>query len=101
MDWRFWVGPAVGIAGLSFAIFAFFRNWKPKRLQYEVRVDQEIISQNPHTRWAALSVRFEDRDLHRPRVVTVRVTNTGKVEARGEDFDEPLAVSAGRGDEII
>jgi hypothetical protein len=34
-------------------------------------------------------------------VVVVRVTNTGKVEARGEDFDEPLAVEAIGGSEII
>jgi hypothetical protein len=95
------MGPAVGIAGLLFAIYAFNKNRKPKRLQYEVRIDQEIVSHSRYTRWADLSVRFGDRDLKQPRVVIVRVSNTGKVEARGEDFDEPLAVSAAKGSEII
>jgi hypothetical protein len=101
VDWQLWVGPAVGVAGLLFAIYAYNQNRKPKRLQYEVRVDQEIVSQSRYTRWADLSVRFGDRDLKRPRVVVVRVTNTGKVEARGDDFDEPLAVSATKDVEII
>ena len=34
-------------------------------------------------------------------MVVVRVTNTGKVEARADDFDESLALSASGGTEII
>jgi PASTA domain len=101
LDWQSWIGPAVGLAGLLFAVYVYNKNQKPKRLQYEVRIDQEIISHSRYARWADLSVRFGDRDLKRPRVVVVRVINTGKVEARSEDFDEPLAVVASRGVEII
>jgi hypothetical protein len=100
-DWQIWIGPAIGVAGLLFAIYAYIQNRKPKRLQYEIPTDQEIVSQSRYTRWADLSVRFGDRDLKHPRVVVVRVINTGKVEARDTDFDEPLAVSATRGAEII
>lgn len=99
--WQIWVGPAVGLAGLLFAIYVYNKNRKPKRLQYEIRTDQEIVSQSRHTRWADLTVRFRDRDLKRPRLVVIRVTNTGKVEARADDFDDPLAVSATEGAEII
>jgi len=101
VNWQIWVGPAVGLAGLLFAVYVYNRNRKPKRLQYEIRTDQEIVSQSRHTRWADLTVRFRDRDLKRPRLVVMRVTNTGKVEARADDFDEPLAVSATEGTEII
>jgi PASTA domain-containing protein len=101
VNWQIWVGPAVGLAGLLFAVYTYNKNRKPKRLQYEIRTDQEIVSHSRYTRWADLSVRFGDRDLKRPRVVVVRVTNTGKVEARADDFDEPLGVSATGGAEII
>jgi hypothetical protein len=82
MDWQSWVGPVVGLAGLLFAMYVYNKNRKPKRLQYETRVDQEIVTQSRYARWTELSVHFGTRDLKRPRVVVIRVTNTGKVEAR-------------------
>jgi hypothetical protein len=101
VSWKDWVGPAVGLAGLMFAIYVYIQNRRPKRLQYEIPTDQAIVSHSRYTRWTDLSVRFGNRDLKRPRVVVVRVTNTGKVEVRDNDFDEPLAVSATGNAEII
>jgi PASTA domain len=101
MDWLALVGAVVGVVGLLFTFYSYNKSRKPKRLQYETRIDQDIVSQSRYTRWDNLSVRFGDRDLKRPRVVVIRVTNTGKVEVRGQDFDEPLALNATDGSEII
>ena len=101
MSWQIWVGPAIGLAGLILGTYTYIMNRKPKRLQYEIQTDQEIITRSRYTRWADLSVRFGNRQLTHPRVVGVRVINTGKVEARANDFDEPLAVAVSSKAEIV
>ena len=94
VNWQTWVGPAIGLAGLILGTYTYIKSRKPKRLLYEIWTDQELVAQSPYTRWADLSVRFANHQLKHPRVVGVRVINTGKVEARADDFDEPIAVQS-------
>jgi len=101
MNWQTWVGPAIGLASLIWGLIWAIMNRKPKRLEYQIHTDQEIITRSPYIRWAALSVQFDNRQLKHPRVVGVRVINTGKVEARADDFDEPLTVGVPSGAEIV
>jgi hypothetical protein len=102
VDWQLWAGPAIGAVGVAFAVYNYIQNRKPKRLQYEIRTDQDIVIEGRYTRWAdELGIRFGDRVLKQPRVVAVRITNTGKVEAVGDSFDIPLGVSTSQGDELI
>jgi hypothetical protein len=101
VNWQVWSGPLVGVLGLLFAVYAYNMNRKPKRLTYEVVTNQPIITASRYTRWAELSLRFGERELENPRLVVVRVTNTGKVEARSDDIDEPITVAAKGASEIV
>ncbi|MGW4543261.1 PASTA domain-containing protein [Streptomyces chartreusis] len=99
------LGPIVGFAGVLFAVYVYVKNRKPKRLQYEVHTNQRIVPQSRYTkRWSNLSVRFGNgagRTLKNARIVAIRVENSGKVEAREDDFVEPLSVECSSGGEII
>jgi hypothetical protein len=101
MNWQIWAGPAIGLAGLIFATYTYIKSRKPKRLVYETWIDEKLFTQSVYTRWADLSVRFGNHQLKHPRIVEVRVINRGKVEARADDFDEPLAVTVSNETNIV
>src|SRR4051794_29191937 len=82
----------IGLAGLSFAVFAHLRNNKPKRLQYEVLSNQRLI--NPSSNYSPdLTVLLGKTVLTRPHGIVVRVTNTGSIECKPDDFIAPLTVT--------
>lgn len=99
------LGPLVGFIGVAFAVYAYIKNRKPKRLEYEVHTNQRILPQSKYTnRWSNLSVRFENgegRTLQNARIIVIRVENSGKVEAREDDFVEPFSVKCASGGEIV
>ena len=102
MEWQLWAGPGVGVAALAFGVYTYLRGRKPKRLQHRVVVDEEIIAKNKAHAWADLSVRFDGRVLTHPRMVVTQVQNTGKVEARPDDFEQPITISVdGNFDKIV
>jgi hypothetical protein len=87
-----WITTAVGIAGLLFGIYAYSKNRKPRRLTYVVETDELLVPTTEHQDWGQLTVKIGDFELNQPRTATIRITNTGKVEARLEDYDEYLRV---------
>lgn len=97
MDWQVFIGPVIGAA---VAVVIYLKNRKPKRLQYEIATDQPVLTESRHARWADLSVRLGDKELRHPRVVTVRIANTGKVEAKADDFEKLFRVRSQGRDEI-
>jgi hypothetical protein len=101
MEWLTWLGPAVGIAGLIFSIFAYRANRKRKILTCETEVDQEIGTPARYGHWGDLIVALGDRRIENPRIITVAVRNSGQVEVRPEDFSEPLSASSANGDKIV
>ncbi len=79
--WITYAGPVVAVLAFGFAIFAFVKNRKFKRLNYEIRIDQALVMESRYlTHPGGLSIRFQEQELQRPRIVVVRVANTGKEE---------------------
>lgn len=95
------IGPGIGIVALAFAVFTFWKNWKPKRLQYTIVADQAIITSSKYFDGPELRVVYDGHDVVAPRIVVVRVVNTGKVEFKAEDFDRPISVTVGQSARIV
>jgi len=87
-----WTTATIGVAGLCFAIYAYIKNRKPRRLIYVVETDELLVPSTQHPDWGQLTVKIGDLELDQPRSAAIRITNTGKVEARLEDYDEPLRI---------
>ena len=87
------VSVVVAILALGFTI----KTRKFKRLNYEVRVDQDLVVMSRYANPGDLSARFQDHEVERPRVVVIRITNTGKEELPSSAFESPLTVKADEG----
>lgn len=83
------------LAGVSIvvALVVGIASWRPKHLDYAIVNDIPILWRGAHSFKQSMSVRYDDIELSDPRLVTVRIRNTGKKAIRPEDFDEPVSVS--------
>jgi hypothetical protein len=79
------------------------RGRPPRReLAYTIVANQDVITRSQYSRqWSQLDVRFDDLSLQDPRTTVIRIENTGRVEARAADFEEPLSVHTQERDTII
>ncbi|MFD4674885.1 PASTA domain-containing protein [Lentzea sp. NPDC058450] len=101
VSWQLWTGPFIGLVALAFAVYSYWKNRTPKRLQHETKVDQRIIATSRYNRWGDLRIQFGEKTLRSPRIVVIRLTNSGKIEARADDFVEPISINVGEGDSIV
>ncbi len=86
-----WLGLVLAALGLT-ASYLFYRwSQRPKRLEYRTEVDQLLIRLGDQP-WRDLKVVYANVPLKVPRLVVVRVTNTGAVEVRKDDWEDPLSV---------
>jgi hypothetical protein len=90
--WEFSVGTLIGVLGLIVSVWAMFLR-RPKRLDYEIVSDLQLI--NARVKYLdQLKVTYGGNPLEDPRIVVIRIHNTGKSAVTEDDFKggEPISV---------
>jgi protein-S-isoprenylcysteine O-methyltransferase Ste14 len=88
-----WAGLVVGILGILAGVITYWLQRRYKRLDYEIRTDQDLISQTTFEDGGDLQVTYRGNLVRNPRFVVVRLINTGKSEISEADFERPLKLS--------
>lgn len=89
---------ALAAAGVLLALLAivaaydiYLRQNKSKRLGYRIITDSPLVSPDAG-RLDRLSVAYDSRRLNDPRLVVLRLTNSGSQVIRSDDFQEALRI---------
>ena len=86
------VGAVIGLLGVVAALWIAFWQSKPKRLDYEIRNNVPILSSHASALRGRMSVLFEGKHVDEPRLVTVRIKNTGKQAVTVDDYVDMIRV---------
>ncbi|MBG0560124.1 hypothetical protein [Actinoplanes aureus] len=78
----------IALASFGFAIFQF-RHGKAKVLTWSVLSNTALVPEAGRGEWADLQVNWRKNSVDEPRLIVVRLTNSGKVELKKDDNDEP------------
>lgn len=86
------LGFAIGIMGVVLAVHygGQARRSTRKTLDYEVVSDQIIVAARTGS---SLTVKWNDRTLTNPRLIVLRVMNSGSREILPSDFEKPVTIS--------
>lgn len=98
-----WVAAIAAVVLAVLTGYGIYKTRSPKRrLSYEVTANFAVIASGKFPeQWAALEVRYGDESISRPRTFRLRITNTGRVEARGSDVEEAFGVRYERNTRIV
>jgi hypothetical protein len=87
-------GVILGLIGLAAGAWFYWLQRDTKSMEWEVLTDEEIVtaaaSQAPEE---GIRVTWKGNVLYEPRLVTIRLLNSGKREIRREDFQGPINVT--------
>jgi hypothetical protein len=100
-DFFGWAGLLVGVLAIIVGVIIFRLQRSYKRLDYEIRTDQELISRTPFADSGNLQVSYEGSVVRNPRLVVVRFINTGKSEIRRDDFEGALQLSIAEDSKVV
>jgi hypothetical protein len=99
-----WVGIGALVATALGAWFTF-TSWQStrrrKRLSWWVYLNETLVRHGNFGNWSDLEIRYGQETVLDPRLIIVRIRNTGKVEIRADDIEEPLSVIIGENAQII
>lgn len=93
--WEFSVGTALAVIGIVIAVVTAFYQRQPKQLDYQVMSDIRILSHEARDLREQLGVTYGGMTLTDPRIVVVRIWNTGKKSVLATDFagGVPITIS--------
>jgi hypothetical protein len=93
--WEFVVGTAIGLIGIAIAIATVIHQRQPKQLDWELRNDVQLVSPHAQRLREKLALDYDGVPMQDPRVVIVRVANTGKKAVSKDDFvgGEPIKIA--------
>jgi hypothetical protein len=83
-SWQFITGIVVG---LLIAVAQIIYQRQPKQLDWELRHDVRLISPQARHLREKLELQYDGTPLVYPRVLVIRVANTGKKAVSAQDFD--------------
>lgn len=97
-DWL--TGTVVGAIGIAVALLIYFWQRKPKTLDYSVVSNVPLVS-HAAGMVGNLEVVYNRQSVKDPRLLVVRIKNTGKVAIVGEDYVEGPSIHFGSPVEVI
>jgi hypothetical protein len=72
-------------------IFAWFQR-SPKTLDWQLVADQPIVGAGSEHFGSSLTVEWETTKLEDPRVISLRIFNSGKREVLDSDYQSPISI---------
>jgi hypothetical protein len=85
------VGVAIGVLSILVAAAIAFGQRRPKRLSWDIRIDERIVS-SFGLRAPNLRLLWDDQDIKEPRLVRVRIQNTGRRVVLSQDVLSPIRI---------
>lgn len=90
------IGSSIAVVGILVAIAIAVSQRQPKTLDWTVQANERILTaaaRGAHD----IRVMVGDMELTNPRLVVLRIFNSGKREIRHDEWDEPIRVRAASG----
>jgi hypothetical protein len=95
------------IGAVFFILGAVVQWWLGRRrntLDWELKIDEALVHPTVRRYTPGLSVTIDDLDLEQPRIVLLRIVNSGKDKVRADDYTRPITIEvpgAGIADAIV
>jgi hypothetical protein len=87
-----WAGLAVGLIALVEAVVLYLMQRRTKQLDYQIVTDRELVFPGPYGEIGDLEISYKGHPVKAPRLLALKIVNSGKVEIRRDDFDHPLSI---------
>ena len=84
--WEFVVGAVLGAGGLAIGAASWYFQRQPKRLDYEFLSRVTILHERADVLRGKLKMDYDGVPIKDPRIVTIRISNTGKRGISQDDF---------------
>ena len=89
-NWQFVVGTGIGIiVGVGIALW----QRQPKRLDYDIINNVPILSSQTGHISERLQVEYDGMIVEEPRIVTIRIENTGKRAVEPDEYEIPITIT--------
>jgi hypothetical protein len=96
------------VIGAVFFVFGAIAQWwlgrRRKTLDWQLKIDESLVHPTVQRYTPGLSVTVDDLDLEQPRIVLLRIVNSGKDEVRADEYTKPITIEvpgAGIADAIV
>jgi hypothetical protein len=92
--WEFVVGAILGIAGVAIGVASWYIQRQPKQLDYQFLSRVTILHERADVLRGKLKMDYEGVPIKDPRIVTIRISNTGKRGISRDDFKngQPITI---------
>jgi hypothetical protein len=85
------VGPVVGVAAIVATVVVYLRQRRVTSVDFDILSDIKLIDSDAADAFAnRLEVSYNSRLLRHPRIVDVKVINTGNTPVQADDYHEPI-----------
>ncbi|MEV6349157.1 hypothetical protein [Actinoplanes sp. NPDC051851] len=82
-------GPLVALVSLAFGVYQYVQG-RSKELTLLTLYDGALMRRLRHVPWTELEVAWQGSAIHEPRIIVVRLENTGRVELKRDDIEAPI-----------
>jgi len=93
------------VVGIIVAIIIYWKQRQRKSLGYEVLSCTPLSSVDRSTLWsyqqAGLQFTFKGEVVPKTHIITIKVTNTGNVPLKKDDYDDPINLSFGEKAKVL
>jgi hypothetical protein len=89
-----WAGVILTALGIVVAIGIYLRQRNIKRFEYQTLTSRELMVDTKIGGDKKLRVRYGEREANDPRLTLLKLLNSGRVEIRSDDFEQPIRVVA-------
>jgi hypothetical protein len=97
--WQF-VGAIIGLVTLVVSTAIYLRRRERKDLSYEILASEPLLTVS-EVLTGEIKVTYQDTEIRDAHLLIIKVTNSGNVPIRQEDFELPLAFSFGSEAQVL
>jgi hypothetical protein len=87
-----WAGVILAALGIVVAIAIYLRQRTIKRFEYHMISSRELMVDAKVGGNKELRVRYGEREVKDPRLVALKLHNSGRMEIRSDDFEQPVRI---------
>jgi hypothetical protein len=96
-----WAEVAFAALGIAAAIAIYLRQRSVKRFEYQVLSSRALMVDAKIGGNKELRVSYGEREVKDPRLTVLKLLNSGRVEIRTKDFEQPIRIMASPGASVV
>lgn len=93
--WEFVVGTLIALLGIAFGLVVYILQRQPKRMDYELWTNLPFVPPSVAALDNKLQVLYGNQIVNEPRIVSIRIKNTGKRAIKADDLATPVTIRYG------